>query len=326
MSVPRTGGPAPKEAALAPAVGPGVMRAAAVPRRRYAREVGALIQALAYLVPSLAVFTVFVFYPLVRNVQLSLYETSPFGGLGVFVAVGNYAQLLGSPEFLNSLRVSFLFALYTVPAGILAGLPLAMLANRRMRGIVTYRTAYSFTIAVSIAAAALIWAWLLDPNVGVIDYLLSLVRLPKVGWLADPHWALGAVAATTVWKDLGFNVVVLLAALQGVPDELVEAARIDGAGQWGVFRNVVVPAISPALFFVGVVATINVLQSFGQIHILTQGGPVGSTNVIVYSIYRNAFFNFRFGLAAAQAMILFILVLILTGLQFTVFERWVTYQ
>ncbi len=294
--------------------------------RRRAKDVRALAGALAYLLPSLAVFSVFVFYPLVRNLQLSLYETTPFGGLGIFVGTGNYAQLLGSPAFINSLRVSFLFALYTVPTGILVGLPLALLANRRIRGIVIYRTAYSFTIAVSIAAAALIWAWLLDPEVGILDYLLVLLNLPKVGWLTNPHWALPAVAATTVWKDLGFNVVVLLAALQGVSEELMEAARIDGAGRWAAFRNVVIPGISPALFFVGVVATINVLQSFGQVQILTQGGPVDSTNVIVYSIYRNAFFNFRFGFAAAQAMLLFILVLILTGLQFTVFERWVTYQ
>ena len=165
-----------------------------------------------------------------------------------------------------------------------------------------------------------------DPNVGMLNYLLGLVHVPKVGWLTDPRWALPAVAATTVWKDLGFNVVVLVGALQGVPDELVEAARIDGAGPRAVFRNVVIPAISPALFFLAVVASIGVLQSFGQVNILTQGGPVNSTNVIVYSIYRNAFFNFRFGLAAAQAMLLFMLVLVLTGLQFTVFERWVTYQ
>lgn len=303
---------------------PGADRIAAA--RRRAKDVRAFVGALAYLVPSLAVFGVFVFYPLVRNLQLSVYETTPFGGLGIFVGTGNYAQLLGSPAFLNSLRVSFLFALYTVPTGILVGLPLALLANRRIRGIVIYRTAYSFTIAVSIAAAALIWAWLLDPDVGILDYLLTLLHLPKVGWLTNPHWALPAVAATTVWKDLGFNVVVLLAALQGVSEELMEAARIDGAGRWAAFRNVVIPGISPALFFVGVVATINVLQSFGQVQILTQGGPVDSTNVIVYSIYRNAFFNVRFGFAAAQAMLLFILVLILTGLQFTVFERWVTYQ
>jgi len=305
----------------------GVVRAAPLPAvSRRAREWRALADALAYLVPSLAVFAVFVFYPLVRNLQLSLYETNPFGGLGIFIGTGNYAQLLASPEFLNSLRVSFLFVLYTVPAGIVLGLPLALLANRRMRGVVIYRTAYSFTIAVSIAAAALIWAWLLDPDVGIFDYFLTLVHLPKIGWLTNPQWALPAVAATTVWKDLGFNVVVLLAALQGVPDELVEAARIDGAGRWGVFRNVVIPGISPALFFVGVVATIGVLQVFGQVQIMTKGGPVGATNVIVYSIYRDAFFNFRFGLAAAQAMLLFILVLILTWLQFTVFERRVTYQ
>lgn len=282
--------------------------------------------ALGYLLPSLAVFTVFVFYPLVKNVQLSLYETSPLGGLGVFVAAGHYTALVQDPAFANSLRVTFLFALYTVPAGIVLGLPLAMLANRRIRGIIAYRTSYSFTIAVSIAAAALIWEWLLDPNVGVLDYFLSLVHMRGVGWLTDPRWALPAVAATTVWKDLGFNVVVLLAVLQGVPDELVEAARIDGAGHIGIFRNVVVPAISPALFFVGVVSTIGVLQSFGQVHILTHGGPVDSTNVIVYSIYRNAFFNFQFGLAAAQAMLLFGLVLLLTGLQFAVLERFVTYQ
>lgn len=295
-------------------------------RARRVREWHALLQALAYLIPSLAVFAVFVFYPLVRTVQLSLYETNPFGGLTAFAGAGNYVQLLRSPEFLNSLRVTFLFAVYTVPSGILIGLPLALLANRRIRGIGVYRTAYSFTIAVSIAAAALIWEWMLDPDVGILNYLLSLVHGPRIGWLTDPRWALPAVAATTVWQSLGFNVVVLLAALQGVADELVEAARIDGAGQWAVFRHVVVPAISPALFFVGVVATLGVLQSFGQVQILTQGGPVGATNVIVYAIYRNAFFNFRFGLAAAQAMVLFLLVLALTGMQFTVFERWVTYQ
>jgi ABC-type sugar transport system permease subunit len=285
-----------------------------------------LAHALAYLVPSLAVFCVFVFYPLVRNVQLSVYDTSPLGALAVFVGAANYAQLAASPEFINSLRVTLLFALYTVPAGIVLGLPLAMLANRRMRGVGVYRTAYSFTIAVSIAAAALIFEWLFDPNVGIFNYLLSLVHGPQIGWLTDARWALPAVAAVTVWKDLGFNVVVLLAALQGVPDELVEAARIDGAGQWAVFRHVVVPAISPALFFVGVISTLGVLQSFGQVHILTQGGPVGSTNVIVYSIYRNAFFNFRFGYASAQAMVLFVLMLGLTAVQFLVFEHRVTYQ
>ncbi len=295
-------------------------------RARRVRGWHALLQALVYLIPSLAVFAVFVFYPLVRTVQLSLYETNPFGGLTAFAGAGNYAQLVRSPEFLNSLRVTFLFAAYTVPSGILIGLPLALLANRRIRGIGVYRTAYSFTIAVSIAAAALIWEWMLDPDVGILNYLLSLVHGPRIGWLTDPRWALPAVAATTVWQSLGFNVVVLLAALQGVADELVEAARIDGAGHWAVFRHVVVPAISPALFFVGVVATLGVLQSFGQVQILTQGGPVGATNVIVYAIYRNAFFNFRFGLAAAQAMVLFLLVLALTGMQFTVFERWVTYQ
>ncbi len=304
----------------------GVPAAAGADRAHRARSRRDLAHALAYLVPSLVVFLVFVFYPLVRNVQLSLYETNPFGGLAVFVGAQNYAQLLTSPDFLNSLRVTFLFAVYTVPAGIVFGLPLAMLANRRMRGIGLYRTAYSLTIAVSIAAAALIFEWLFDPNVGILNYLLSLVHGPRIGWLTDPHWALLAVAGTTVWKDLGFNVVVLLAALQGVPDELVEAARIDGAGQWAVFRHVVIPAISPALFFVGVVATLGVLQSFGQVNILTQGGPVGATNVIVFSIYRNAFINFRFGYAAAQAMLLFVMMLILTAIQFLVFEHRVTYQ
>ncbi|HLN13580.1 MAG TPA: sugar ABC transporter permease [bacterium] len=285
-----------------------------------------LAQALAYLGPSLVVFLVFVFYPLVRNVQISLYDTSQLGALALFVGTKHYAELLTSPEFLNSLRVTFLFALYTVPAGIVLGLPLALLANRRMRGIGLYRTAYSFTIAVSIAAAALIFEWLFDPNVGIFNYFLSLMHGPRIGWLIDPRFALPAVAMMTVWKDLGFDVIVLLAALQGVPDELVEAARIDGAGQWAVFRHVVIPAISPALFFVGVIATLGVLQSFGQVNILTQGGPVGSTNVIVYSIYRNAFFNFQYGYAAAQAMLLFVLMLVLTAVQFLVFEHRVTYQ
>ena len=299
---------------------------------RLPRALGALLGGgrrlgfgLLFLAPSLVLFGVFVFYPLVKSIYLGLYESDPFGRQSDFVGLDQYRSVLTSEDFRHALWVTFAFALYTVPTGIILGLGLALLAHQKLKGILIYRTIFSSTIAASVAVGAVMWLTLLNPSIGLINYLLVESGYGRIEWLTDPDWALLAVSLTTIWLNLGFTTIVLLAGLQAIPEHLYESARIDGAGPLGQFFHVTLPMLSPTLFFVGVVGSIIAFESFGQIHILTRGGPLDATTVIVYSIYREAFVNFDYGVAATQAIALFILVLALTLFQFRFFERRVFY-
>jgi len=162
--------------------------------------------------------------------------------------------------------------------------------------------------------------------VGVLNYVTSKGGIPQANWLTDPKWALVSIAMTTVWMNVGLATIVILAGLQNIPEELYESARVDGARSWDQFIHVTLPALSPTLLFVSVVGVIFAFESFGQIDILTKGGPLDSTTVIVYSIYREAFLHYNVGLASAQAVVLFVIVLLLTGLQFLAAQRWVFYR
>jgi ABC-type sugar transport system permease subunit len=303
-----------------------VLTAVAVRRRQRGRDLRALGEALLYLAPSLVVFTVFVFVPLARGVYLSLFHTNPVGNPTTFAGLDQYLDLFSSPAFRSSLVATFLFALYSVPPAIVLGLLLAVLANRRLRGINVFRTLLSSTIAVSSAVGALMWLLLFNPSLGLLNYLLTLVHVQGPQWLTDPTRAILAVSMTTIWLMLGFNIIVLLAGLQGIPEELYESAKIDGAIGARTFWHITVPLVSPSLFFLLIVDTITVTQSFTQIHLLTRGGPVDTTRALVYSVYLDGFVNFQFGYAQAQAFVLFLLILVLTLVQFRLVERRVHYQ
>jgi sn-glycerol 3-phosphate transport system permease protein len=290
------------------------------------RGINRLGFALVFLAPSLVIFSAFVFYPLLKAAYLGFYETDPFGNQGDFVGVDQYRTVLSSETFRHSLWVTFLFALYTVPPGILLGLVLALLANQKLPGISIFRIMFSSTVATSVAVASLMWLTLLNPNIGLLNYFLVEAGQPRIDWLNDLDWALPAVSATTVWLNLGLAFIVILAGLQTIPEELYESARVEGASDWSVFWHVTLPLLSPTLFFVSVVGTILAFQSFGQIHILTRGGPLDATTVIVYSIWQDAFQRFDYGVASVQAVALFVLVLGLTVIQFRFLERRVFYQ
>lgn len=286
-----------------------------------------LLNALLYLSPSLLIFLVFIFYPMLKTIYLSFYLTNPHGDPVVWKGIQTYVSLFTSEGFRKSLVASLLFVLYTVPGTIIIALALAVLANVKLRGIGIFRTIYSSTIGVSVASAATIWMFLLAPgNNGIINYFLNMFGISNVGWLVTTQTALPAISLMTIWMGLGFNFIVLIGGLQGLPEDVYESARIDGANGWNQFWHITLPMLSPTLFFVVVVDTINAFQAFGQFNILTQGGPDNATNVLVYSIYREAFFNSRFGPASAQAVILFFIILILTLVQFRVGERKVHYQ
>jgi multiple sugar transport system permease protein/sn-glycerol 3-phosphate transport system permease protein len=299
---------------------------AIVARRKRARGLVNLGEALLYLAPSLVLFVVFVFLPLGKSVYLSTFTTSPLGVPRTFIGLEWYGELLTSPIFRRSLATTFWFAVYTVPGTIVLALLLAVLANRQLRGINVYRTFFSSTIAVSLAVAATIWALLLNPSIGLLNYVLSLIGIRGPNWLTDPNAALLSISLVTIWSGLGFNTIVLLAGLQGIPEEIYESAKIDGANGPNLFRHITIPLISPSLFFLLVVDTIQVLQAFTQIHVLTRGGPAEATNILVYSIYLDAFVNFQFGYASAQALVLFLIILALTVFQFSVVERRVHYR
>jgi ABC-type sugar transport system permease subunit len=280
---------------------------------------------LGYLLilPSLLVFGVFVFYPFFRNFYLGFFRTPPFPGLPKRgVGLTQYREVLTSHDFLNSLKVTVLFAIYTVPVGIAAGLGLAVLAHQKLRGIGIYRTIFSSTVATSVAVASVIFGTLLSPNVGLLPWL-GLQTTPSL--LQNPTWALVAVAVTTVWQNLGLSFILMSSGLQAIPDEIVEAARIDGAGAWSRFRNVTVPLLSPTIFFTVVVGSILAFQTFGQIEILTQGGPIKHTNVLTYFIYTSLQQQQNDGKAAVLAVALFGVTLLLTLTQMRLLERRVFY-
>ena len=283
-------------------------------------------RAMLYIGPSLIIFAIFVFYPLIKSVRLSMHETNIIGVEKFYVGLSQYVEIFTTGNFGQNLWLTLLFTLYTVIPGIVIGMFFAYIANWRLKGIGIFRTIFASPLVIAVASASMIWMLLFNPSAGVLTFFLSKLGLSQVNWLSDPKWALFSVCVVSVWRSLGFNTIVLLSGLQAIPEQLYESARIDGAGPFRQFKDITLPMMSPTLFFVFIVTVINALQTFGEINILTQGGPAGATNVIVYSIYREAFFNFHFSFASAQAIVLFFIILVLTVLEFVILEKKVFYK
>ncbi|MDF2923412.1 MAG: glycerol-3-phosphate transporter permease [Paenibacillaceae bacterium] len=279
-----------------------------------------------FLLPSIIIFGLFLFYPMLQSVYLSLHLTNPRGKIAAFAGLDNFTELLTSARFYESLKVTGLFALYTVPTVVVWSLLLAALTNRNTKAMRLMQLVFSLPVALSVGTSSVIWSMMFHPSTGMFNYLLSLVSIDPVQWLTDPHWALPSISLMTVWMNAGFVYIVLLSGMKGIPADLYECARLDGAGALVTFWRITLPLVSPTIFFVSIVSVINALQSFGQIHILTKGGPMHTTDVVVYSIYQEAFTNFRFGTGSAQALVLFAIILVLTLLQFRFVERKVHYQ
>ena len=290
------------------------------------RETKRFLTAMLYLAPSLIIFFAFVFIPLVRSFVLSTQITDPIGRPAAFVGLEQYRRLFSTPVFLNSFSQSALFVLYTVPSTMLLSLGFALLGNLRLKRIAFFRMVFSITIAVSAATASLIFLYLFHPAIGNLNYILSWFGIKAVPWLVSDQTALISIAIVAIWLQIGLNTVILLAAMQGIPEELYESAMIDGANGWHKFKSITLPMLSSTFFFLLVVDILAAFQTFTQVHVMTSGGPLDSTNVLVYSIYREFYFNGKYGFAAAQAVMLFFIMLVLTIFQFTVVEKRVNYE
>lgn len=274
-----------------------------------------------FLLPSLVIFALFLFYPFVKTIYLSLYKTDKLGQAKLFVGLGNYVDLFTSKSFFNSLIVTVIFVAIVVSLSMLLGLVTAVLVNKNFPGIRVFSTAYALPMAIASSAAALIFEIMLDPTIGIVDKVLG----SDINWIHDERYALVCVAILTAWLNSGINYLYFSAGLSSIDESIYERASVDGANEWQKFIKLTLPGLSPILFYTVVVNIILAFQSFGQVKILTEGGPGESTNLIVYSIYRDAFFNFKFGSAAAQSVVLFLIVMILTIIMFRIEKKGVKY-
>jgi multiple sugar transport system permease protein len=275
-----------------------------------------------------AIIALFGIVPIVWSAIMSFQRNNLFSPHTPFVGLANYRQMLHDPVIGQAIEHTIVYTALFVPGTMLVGLFLAVAMNRKIRFISFYRTVAYATMAISTISEAIVFIWLFDPSYGIVNYLFSLVGIPQQQFLSSPSQALYVIVLMTIWGWTGFAVVIYLAALQGVPQVLTEAAAIDGAGRWSTFRRITLPLLSPASLFLMVWLTINALQLFDEVYLSTQGGPLNSTTVLVYYLYQQAFggANFNFGYASAIAYFLFVIILLVTAVQFRVGRRLVHYR
>ena len=270
-----------------------------------------------FVLPTFIFFCIFIVWPVIYSFYLGFFDWSPLDPTPVPVGLANYQELFGSPTFIRTIVNTLVFTVGVLVVTVVASIALAMALNQGIRGTGIFRGLYYSPVVTSLVATGVIWLWILDPQFGIVNQVLRALGLPAPGWAADTNWAMPTVILTFAWREVGYFTVIYLAGLQGVPEELKEAARIDGCNSWQVFRNVTVPLLMPTTLFVMVLCVIRATQnSFGIVYVMTAGGPVNATNVIVLYLYQQAFTFFRMGYASAVAYVLFIFIFIATMLQF----------
>ncbi len=268
-----------------------------------------------FLSPTLLIFSVFTVFPVLFSFYLSFHTWNMFSAQQSFVGLDNYGTILRTPEFWMVLKNTFVYTVGTVPLNMALALGTAYLLNKKIAGKRFLRTAFFAPVVMSSIAAAVIWRWVYEPNFGLLNYCLGLVGIPAVNWLNDPTAAMFALIVMGVWKTFGVNMVLFSAGLQGIPEHYYEAAEMDGAGRMRKFWNITLPLLSPTTFFILVMSVIGSFQVFDTVYVLTSGGPLGTTKVLVFYLYEHAFKYFDMGYASAVAYLLFAIVFILTLVQ-----------
>jgi ABC-type sugar transport system permease subunit len=261
-----------------------------------------------------------VFYPIVESAWMSLHNWSFLAPGRQYVGLGNYRELLHDSRFWNALRNTVIFTAAVVPAQLILGLALAngLVRNNLLNRI--FRSIFFFPVIGSLATMAIVWKFLLDPDIGLLSRIFTDLGFPQTGVLQSTTYALPAVIVVSVWKNVGFTMVILLAALQGVPEVLYEAAAIDGARPWARFRYVTLPSLRQALLFSSVICVIASLQLFDQVYVMTSGGPLFHTETLVTYMYKVGFQDYRSGYAAALAWVLFLLIMTVSVVQLRFFR------
>ena len=273
-----------------------------------------------FLLPALAVLIVFFFIPFFQTLGLSFFDYSSSLYNPDYCGINNYIKLFKEPIFYKVMFNTFMYLIIAVPFLVIFPLFLAILINQKIRGITLYKILLYLPVIVSIVVAAIAFKWLYA-NQGVLNYILSLFQIKSIGWLVDTKWALFSVAIVTIWKGIGYYMMIYLASLMSVPKELYDACDIDGAGFFTKHLAVTVPHIMPAIALVSTISTISAMKVFAEIYVMTKGGPLNSTKTIVYYIYERAFENLDLGYASALAVVLLFIVMIFSLINILCFER-----
>ena len=271
-----------------------------------------------FIMPAVLGIIIFIIIPIFFSFGLSFAKWDLLNPIE-FVGFDNYKEILTEPLFGKILLNTVIFALATSILGVIIPLILASILNRKIRGSEFFKTAYFLPFITPMIVIGIIWQWIFDPNIGLLNKVLQI----HVNWLYDPHWAMPALIIVSVWKLIGYNMIIFLSSLSGISNSMFEAAKIDGASPLETFFYVTIPLLSPTIFFVVIITAVSSFQIFDLIYLMTQGGPLDSTNVLVYAIYKNAFEYFNAGKASAIAYVLFIIILILTLIQWNLRKKLV---
>ncbi|MCX7028309.1 MAG: sugar ABC transporter permease [Spirochaetes bacterium] len=281
--------------------------------------------AYSFILPNLLGFTAFTLVPMVFALALSFMKWDGAGAI-TFAGLKNFARLLTDETFKISAMNTLYYVAGTVPTTLVCSLGLAVLLNRNIKGRNVFRAIFFFPYIASLVAVAVVWNMMFHPSMGPVNNLLSALGVQNPPhWSASVTWAMPTVIMASIWKNMGYYMIIYLAALQEIPRELYEAARIDGANPMQCFRLITLPLLTPATFFVTMMLTISAFKVFDLIYVMTGGGPGRATNVLVFAIYNSAFIEFEYGYSSAIALVLFVLVLGITMLQFRAEKKWVSY-
>lgn len=271
-----------------------------------------------FILPALVGTLIFIIIPVICSFGLSFAKWDLLNPIQ-FVGLANYREIFSEALFYKILLNTVVFALATSVLGVIIPLVLACILNSKIRGAEFYKTAYFLPFITPMIVIGVVWEWIFDPNIGLLNHVLHL----HINWLYDTHFAMPALIIVSVWKLIGYNMVIFLSSLSGISQSMFEAAKIDGANELQTFKNVTVPLLSPTIFFVVIITAISSFQVFDLIYLMTQGGPLNSTNVLVYAIYQNAFEYFNVGKASAIAYVLFVIILVLTLVQWNLRKKLV---
>ncbi len=278
------------------------------------------------LSPTLVILAVFLYYPVIQTFRLSAYRTAFLGMKKHFIGLGNYVELLHSTEYWHTVWVTIVITALVVILGMGISLFIAILANKPIKGAPIYHLLLIWPYALSPAVAGVVFLFMFSPGFGPVSYITAQLTGKDVNWLGDPNLALILIVIASIWKNLGYNIVFYLAGLQNINTEVLEAAEIDGAGAWRKFWSVTFALLSPMTFFLLITnITYSFFDIFGMVDIVTKGGPQDATNVMIYHLYRNGFEYYKTGMAAAESVILFALVVGLTLIQFRTSGKHVHY-
>lgn len=276
------------------------------------------LAAWIFILPALLGTFIFIIIPVICSFGLSFTKWDLLNPVQ-FAGLQNYVEIFNEPLFGKILLNTVVFAVSISILGVIIPLILAVILNSKIRGSEFYKTAYFLPFITPMIVIGIVWQWIFDPNIGLLNKLLHI----HINWLYDTHWALPALIIVSVWKLIGYNMIIFLSSISGISNSMFEAAKIDGAGHVKTFLYVTVPMLAPSIFFVIIITAISSFQIFDLIYLMTQGGPLDSTNVLVYAIYKNAFEYFNVGKASAIAYVLFVIILILTLIQWKLRKKLV---